>query len=68
MCPNADGTGITACIAGTYSEAGAVECTSCPKGYECPLTNTSQTTECQAGFYSTGLQTECTPCDPGKLV
>jgi len=53
-----------ACAAGTYSAAGAIECTTCPAGTYSAAISTSCTT-CTAGRYAAEGSSSCSVCAAG---
>ncbi len=55
----------TICPAGTYSLAGASECTPCPAGSYSATDGSSSCTSCDPGQYSAGNATSCSTCPAG---
>ena len=52
------------CSSGRYSLGGALSCTACPEGYQCPLTDQGPQL-CPSGYYSASQSTNCTACEAG---
>lgn len=50
---------------GFYSAAGSIDCTVCPAGSYCPLTNNATVIACANGYFSLDGATACTMCPPG---
>eukprot|EP00003_Mantamonas_plastica_P032595 TRINITY_DN893_c0_g1_i2.p1 TRINITY_DN893_c0_g1~~TRINITY_DN893_c0_g1_i2.p1 ORF type:complete len:1008 (+),score=174.89 TRINITY_DN893_c0_g1_i2:619-3642(+) len=59
------------CTLGSFSIAGAYNCTSCPRGTYAETLGSSTCLDCPAGFYNekTGstIITDCDPCTPGSF-
>jgi len=64
-CPGIASEASLPCPPGTYSEAGATTCTTCPAGSYCPHPELKPI-PCLDGEYSYPGQSACTRCPPGK--